>query len=118
MSLSSHNLQVYWEYTISGVCAYVGIATKGYSTASCPGLGGTNDFEKMKAHGIYDFSHMTAVFEIADVDDMFVLLTLLHFTSGNSWAIGDPGSGSGAELVYNVSLDLGITLLDETGVPS
>ena len=44
--------------------------------------------------------------------------TLLYFTSGNSWAIGDPGSGSGAELVYNVSLDLGITLLDETGVQS
>jgi hypothetical protein len=31
--------QVYWEYTISGTCAYVGVATPAYSIASCPGLG-------------------------------------------------------------------------------
>lgn len=32
--------QVYWEYTISGTCAYVGLGTQSYSISSCPGLGG------------------------------------------------------------------------------
>jgi hypothetical protein len=77
---------VYWEYTISGVCAYVGIATKGYSTESCPGLGGTNDFEKIKAHRIYEFFtfHMKSAFEVANVDDFFVVLyfTLLQAIAG------------------------------------
>lgn len=30
---------MYWEFTISGTCAYVGLGTQDYSIASCPGLG-------------------------------------------------------------------------------
>ena len=31
--------QLYWEYTVSGICAYVGIGTQSYSLATIPGLG-------------------------------------------------------------------------------
>ena len=31
--------QVYWEFSISGTCAYVGVGKQLYSIASCPGLG-------------------------------------------------------------------------------
>jgi cysteine-rich repeat protein len=58
--------KIYWEYTISGTCAYVGIATQRYSISSVPGRG------------------------------------------AESWAIGD--FGFGAELMHNVTLDLGIRL--------
>ena len=62
--------RIYWEYTISGTCAYVGVATQRYTISSVPGQG------------------------------------------AESWAIGD--FGFGAELMHNATLDLRISLSEES----